>query len=93
MADAGCALDFSVSAASTMTLDSFFPGGWFNTARNVARPVYDPRNLAFAPASGSTTVDGFTGAIVDVGLTSGTVYRLLFGPDGINGGTFDITCS
>jgi len=89
----GCALDLTVSAGYTLTFDSFFLGGFNNTARNIAWAVYDLADLGTSLDSGNPLVDGQTGLVESLGLSSTTGFRLLFGPDGFNGGINDITYS
>ncbi len=46
-----------------------------------------------AVASGAPTVSGATGLVVSVNATSAAGFRILFGPDGFNGGINDISHS
>jgi hypothetical protein len=90
-AGTGCTLDLTVSTG-TVTLNSFFLGGWPNTDRTIAYAVTDLAT-SLPVDSGSPIVDGDTGLIVSVGDTSPVGFRITFGPDGFNGGINDINYS
>jgi hypothetical protein len=91
IAGVGCALDLTVSTG-TVTLDSFFLGGWPNTDRTIAYEVTDLAT-SLPIDSGSPLVSGATGLTVGVGDTSSVGFRITFGPDGFNGGINDINYS
>jgi hypothetical protein len=91
---AACALEITVSgsppALYSVSLESFFLGGWPNTDRNIAYTVTDLDGGAVV-ASGTPLVSGVTGLVVDVNAVSSVGFRISFGPDGYNGGINDIT--
>jgi hypothetical protein len=91
-ASGGCALDLTVSSGNTVTLSSFFLGGFFNTNRTIAYSVINLFDNSTV-VSGNPLVSGTTGLVVGVGATSGTGFQIRFGPDGFNGGINDITYS
>lgn len=70
----------------TVTLNTFFLGGWPNSDRNISYAIDDLATdgvdfsspNAFVPGSGGTTVVSF--------LTSASGIKITFGPDGFNGG-------
>jgi len=76
-----------------MTFDSFFLGGYVNTARSIAWAVYDLADLGTALALDKPMVPGDVGLVEPVNLSSTSGFRLLFGPDGFNGGINDIIYS
>jgi len=87
----GCGLDITVSGPlNAVTLTSFFLGGWPNRDRSIDYSVLDLATSATV-ASGTAAVPGTTGLVVAVGATSAAGFRILFGPDGFNGGINDIT--
>lgn len=80
-------------AGATVTLDSFFLGGWLNTDRNI-RYIVD--NLATAGIDievNPAFVSGTNGLSVAPGLSSAQGIRITFGPDGYNGGINNIVFS
>jgi hypothetical protein len=89
-----CALEMTVSgsppALYSVSLESFFLGGWPTTDRNIAYTVTDLDGGAVV-ASGTPLVSGVTGLVVDVNAISSVGFRISFGPDGYNGGINDIT--
>lgn len=90
-ASSGCALDLTVAGAlNAVTLNSFFLGGFPNTDRSIAYSVLDLATSATV-VSGTPNVSGTTGLVVSVGATSAAGFRILFGPDGSNGGINDIS--
>ncbi len=90
-ATSGCALDLTVAGAlNAVTLNSFFLGGWLNADRDIAYSVVGLATL-LAVASGAPTVSGAAGLVVSVNATSAAGFRILFGPDGFNGGITDIS--
>lgn len=90
-----CTLDLLANAGATVTLDSFWLGGWPNTDRQIAWSVIDlaTGTVVAADAPTGINVSGTTGLTVNVGASSATGLRILFGPDGFNGGINDITFS
>lgn len=89
--DASCLIDLTVASGFEITLDSFSLGGYLNTDRTIAWSVTDlATNIAIA---GSHLVSGLTGTVIAPGLTSGTGFRISFGPDGYNGGITQIDYS
>lgn len=88
-----CALDMTVAPTHTVTLASFWLGGWPNTNRNVSWSVIDLADSSVVASAINAFVSGTTGLTVSLGLTSTTGFRILFGPDGFNGGINDITYS
>ena len=90
-----CTLDLLATAGSIVTLDSFWLGGWPNANRQIAWSVIDLSTNAVVASDAPTgpNVSGATGLTVTVGASSATGLRILFGPDGFNGGINDITFS
>jgi MYXO-CTERM domain-containing protein len=90
-----CTLDLLANAGSVVTLDSFWLGGWPNTNRQIAWSVIDlaTGGVVASDAPTGPNVSGATGLTVLVGASSATGLRILFGPDGFNGGINDITFS
>lgn len=90
-----CTLDLLATAGSIVTLDSFWLGGWPNTNRQIAWSVIDLTTNAVVASDSPTgpNVSGTTGLTVSVAASSATGLRILFGPDGFNGGINDITFS
>lgn len=87
----GCALDLTVASGFEITLDSFFLGGWPNIDRPITWSVIDlATNSSVAGVIGAA-VSGATGLVNVIGLTSDVGFRIVFGPDGFNGGINDIT--
>lgn len=70
----------------TITVNTFFLGGWPNTDRTISYAIDDLATdgvdfsspNAFVPGVGGTTVVSF--------MTSASGIRITFGPDGFNGG-------
>jgi hypothetical protein len=85
-----CGLEITVASGFSVTLDSFFLGGWPNTDRQIAWSVTDLLTNTVV-ASGNPLVSGATGLVEMIGLTSTAGFLILFGPDGFNGGINDIT--
>jgi hypothetical protein len=87
-----CALDLTVASGYTLTLDRFWLGGWPNTDRKITWSVIDLFD--------NTTVAGLVNALVNgtpgtgltnvINRTSTAGFRILFGPDGYDGGINDI---
>jgi hypothetical protein len=88
-----CALDLNVAPGFFVTLDSFRLGGWPNTDRAISWSVLDLSDSSIVAAGAGTPVSGATGLVLDIGATSATGFRVLFGPDGFNGGINDIVYS
>lgn len=88
-----CTLDMTVAPTHTVTLASFWLGGWPNFDRNVSWSVIDLADSSVVASAIAAAVSGTTGLTVSLGLTSTTGFRILFGPDGFNGGINDITYS
>lgn len=87
----GCALDLTVASGFEITLDSFFLGGWPNTNRSITWSVIDLATSSPVAGAISAAVSGTTGLVNVIGLTSDVGFRIVFGPDGFNGGINDIT--
>ena len=87
-----CAMDVTVSTGFSVTLDSFWLGAYPNIDRSVSWSVFDLADLV-TPVAGTANalVSGATGLTNVIGATSTTGFRILFGPDGYNGGINDIT--
>ncbi|GGE25893.1 VPLPA-CTERM protein sorting domain-containing protein [Gemmobacter megaterium] len=88
-----CALDLTVAAGHSVTLDSFWLGGWPDSNRNVTWSVMDLADSSIVASAVSALVSGATGLANAIGATSDTGFRILFGPDGYNAGINDITYS
>lgn len=90
-----CTLDLLANAGAVVTLDSFWLGGWPNTNRQIAWSVIDlaTGSVVASDAPTGPNVSGTTGLTVNVGASSATGLRILFGPDGFNGGINDISFS
>lgn len=88
----GCALELSVSDENTpVVLESFFLG-YFGDEGIVE---YDVIDLATETSIlfGAPRVSGDSGSLITVDATSSTGFRILFGPDGFNGGINNIAYS
>lgn len=90
---AGCTLDMTVDAGYSMTLASFFLGGWPNTDRTISWSVIDLFDSSVVASTLDAFVSGTTGVVNTIGASSTAGFRILFGPDGFNGGINDITYS
>jgi hypothetical protein len=90
-----CALDLIVASGSTVTLDSFWLGGWPNTSRNITWSVIDLFDNSTVAGTVAAVVSGTAGIGLTnpIGKTSTAGFRILFGPDGFNGGINDIVYS
>lgn len=88
-----CQLDLNVTSGSTVTLESFFLGGWPNTTRTIAWSVIDLADNSVVASDAGAVVSGTTGLVVTVNDTSTVGFAIRFGPDGFNGGINDITYS
>lgn len=88
-----CQLNLNVAAGNTVTLESFFLGGWPDTDRTIAWSVIDLTDSSVVVSAVGAAVSGTTGLVVNVNATSSTGFAVLFGPDGFNGGINDITYS
>jgi hypothetical protein len=88
-----CTLDMTVAATHTVTLGSFRLGGWPDTDRSVSWSVIDLADSSVVASAIGAFVSGATGLTVSLGVTSTTGFRILFGPDGFNGGLTDIAYS
>ncbi len=81
------------AAGRTVTLDSFFLGGWPNTNRNISYSVDDLATPELDISVNAAFVSGATGLVVTPALTSAAGLRISFGPDGYNGGINNIAFS
>ena len=81
------------AAGLTVTLDSFFLGGWPNTNRNISYSIDDLATPGLDISVNAAFVAGSTGLLVTPALTSATGLRISFGPDGYNGGINNIAFS
>lgn len=88
-----CALDLTVAAGFSVSLDSFRLGGYPNTNLNVTWSVIDLLTDMTVASADQPLVSGSTGLTNTVGATSTKGFRIFFGPDGFNGGINDITYS
>lgn len=88
-----CALDLMVSAGYKVTLDSFWLGAYPNIDRTVTWSVTDLATNAIVASAVDALVSGATGLTNAINLTSTMGFRILFGPDGYNGGINDIAYS
>lgn len=87
-----CALDLSVSDNSTsLTLESFFLG-YFGSEGIVEYQVIDLATDT-SVLSGAPLVSGSSGSLINVNAVSDVGFRILFGPDGFNGGINNIAYS
>ncbi len=89
---ADCTLDVLARPGFVVTLDGFTLGGWPNTDRTIRWSVVDLASGLVA-ASDESAVSGSTGLGIEVGAASATGLRILFGPDGFNGGLNDVSFS
>lgn len=80
-------------AGATVTLDSFFLGGWPNTDRNIRYIVDDLATAGIDVEVDPAFVSGTNGLGVTPGLSSAQGIRITFGPDGFNGGINNIVFS
>ena len=81
------------AAGLTVTLDSFFLGGWPNTNRNISYSIDDLATPGLDISVNAAFVAGSTGLLVTPALTSAAGLRISFGPDGYNGGINNIAFS
>lgn len=88
-----CVLDLTVASGFSLTLDSFFLGGYFNTNRLISWSVVDLGTMGSVASAVNSAVSGVSGLVNTIGATSTTGFRIFFGPDGFNGGINDITYS
>ena len=88
-----CALDLTVASGFTLTLDSFWFGGWPNVDRLIAWLVIDLADDQVLAGTDGSFVDGDTGLTNIIAKSSTVGFRILFGPDGFNGGINDIVYS
>lgn len=86
-----CMLDLRVTAGSEITLDSFWLGGWLNTTRNVTWSVIDLVDNSPVASLANAPVSGVSGLQNLIGSSSSAGFRILFGPDGFNGGITEVT--
>jgi hypothetical protein len=87
-----CALDLSVSDNSTsLMLESFFLG-YFGSEGIVEYHVIDLETDT-SILSGAPLVSGSSGSLINVNAVSNVGFRILFGPDGFNGGINNIAYS
>ena len=87
-----CAIDILVAPGFEVTLENFSLGGYLNFDRSVTWDVIDLASNTSILA-GLANVLGSAPFLVTVGKTSTTGFRLLFGPDGWNGGITQLTYS
>jgi hypothetical protein len=80
-------------AGATVTLDSFFLGGWLNTDRGIRYIVDDLATADIDIEVDPAFVSGTTGLSVTPGVSSAQGIRITFGPDGFNGGINNIVFS
>jgi hypothetical protein len=85
-----CALDLTVASGYTLTLDSFWLGAWSNRNRTITWSVIDLFDNTTVAGLVDAGVSGATGLTNTIGKTSTAGFRILFGPDGYNGGINDI---
>lgn len=88
-----CALDLTVAPTHSVTLSSFFLGAWPDTDRMITWSVIDLATSNPIAGGADAFVSGVTGLVASVSATSTAGFRILFGPDGFNGGINDITYS
>jgi hypothetical protein len=81
------------AAGLTVTLDSFFLGGWPNTDRNISYSIDDLATPGLDISVNAAFVAGSTGLLVTPALTSAAGLRISFGPDGFNGGINNLAFS
>ena len=81
------------SAGYSVTLSSFFLGGWPNSNRDIAYSVDNLGTVGIDLGPVNATVPGVGGLIVSPNITSATGIRISFGPDGFNGGINNIVFS
>lgn len=81
------------SAGYSVTLSSFFLGGWPNQNRDIAYSVDDLATAGIDLGPFNPTVPGVGGLTVTPNITSATGIRISFGPDGFNGGINNIVFS
>jgi hypothetical protein len=86
-----CALDLTVSSGSSVTFNNFRLGGYPNTDREISWSIIDLATNTTVASQAAAPVSGTTGLLVDLGLISSAGFRLLFGPDGFNGGLTELT--
>lgn len=82
----GCALDMVVGSGFTVTLANFSLGGWPDSDRNITWSVIDLANSVVVAGTVGAFVSGSSGLLNTINATSTTGFRILFGPDGYNGG-------
>lgn len=80
-------------AGATVTLDSFFLGGWPDTNRNISYSIDDLATSGVEFEVDAAFVSGVTGLVVTPAVTSAAGIRITFGPDGYNGGINNIVFS
>lgn len=88
-ASSSCALDVLAVGSSQVKLWGFRLGGWPNFTRSIDFKVVDLATNTPISA-GVANADAVLGDAFIIGFTSGTGFRITFGPDGFNGGINDI---
>lgn len=88
-AGVSCTLDLLAVGSSQVKLWGFRFGGWPNFTRSIDFKVVDLATNTPISA-GTANADAFLGDAYVIGFTSGTGFRITFGPDGFNGGINDI---
>jgi hypothetical protein len=88
-----CALDLTVAATHTVTLASLQLGGWPDSEIFISWSVMDLATNSLVAGILDDLIDGTLGLTASVERTSTIGFRILFGPDGLNGGINDITYS
>lgn len=90
-----CLLDVLARPGVTVTLESFWLGGWINSDRTVRWSVIDlaDNSVVLGDSPSTPNVSGVTGLTVPVNASSTVGLRIKFGPDGLNGGINDIRFS
>lgn len=88
-----CALDLTVASGFSVTLDSFWLGTYPDTDRMITWSVTDLFDGSVVASAFDAFVSGASGLRNFIGATSPVGFRILFGPDGNNGGINDIVYS
>lgn len=86
-----CSLDLIVDSGFSVTLSSFGLGGYLNTDRNITWSVIDLFDNGIVASANDAFVSGTTGLLNTLGVTSTVGFRILFGPDGYNGGLTEVS--
>lgn len=80
IARVGCALDLTVAAGYTVTLESFFFGLYYRTDTPVLWEITDLARPTLV-ASDTPLVNNATGSVIAAGYTSSVGFRLIFSED------------